>query len=151
MDAITYLSVHLGQDHTRRIVSASRCVIVSYPRVGRKLPMSAIGSEAAVEPDPVRNGGSWWMAGCPLRVANGRTQPCEERGQDMRRALMIVFAAALGAVCGKFLPTLIAGSLAQGQDVRCIHVAGRAICKGQSVSELPPNWDREFEHRGCFM
>lgn len=62
----------------------------------------------------------------------------------MRRVVTNLLALLIGGLAGAVLPTFIAGSQAQGADVRCIRASGHTICKGHAVTELPWNWPIKF-------
>jgi hypothetical protein len=62
----------------------------------------------------------------------------------MRNLIAILAALAVGGAAGAYLPDLIAGSRAQGIDVLCLQASSGTICKGQSVTKIPWNWENAF-------
>ena len=62
----------------------------------------------------------------------------------MHRLMAAILLLLVGAAAGTWLPPLIAGSRAQGADVRCVQVGNSTICKGQSIKEIPWNFHRNL-------
>ena len=57
--------------------------------------------------------------------------------ERMARLTGIVSLMLLSAAAGAWLPPIIAGQRAAGADVSCLQVAGRQVCKGQAIADLP--------------